>query len=58
MQHQMELLKPTYIAPNMTALTEMTILNILSYLVKLDGVDRMFAIAKQDISKQSSRYEP
>ena len=44
--------------PNMTALTEMTILNILSYLVKLDGVDRMFAIEKQDISKQSSRYEP
>ena len=44
--------------PNMTALTEITILNILSCLVKLDGVDRMFAFEKQRISKQSSRYEP
>ena len=27
-QHQMEVLNPIYMAPNMTALTKMTILNI------------------------------
>ena len=27
-QHQMEVLNPIYIAPNMTVLTKMTILNI------------------------------
>ena len=44
----MEVLNPIYMAPNMTALTKMTILNIhfaLFYLMKRDGVSRMFPLA-------------
>ena len=54
-QHQMEVLKPIYMAPNMTALTKMTkrqkfwIFN-LHCIIKRDGVDRMFPFAKRDIS--------
>ena len=59
----MELLKPTYIAPNMTALTEMTIwqkfwIFILHCLMIRDGVDRMLPFAKWDISEWVSKYEP
>ena len=55
-QYQMEALNPTYMAPNMTALTKMTKrlkfwIFILHCLVKRDGVDRMFPFAKQDISE-------
>ena len=55
----MEVLNP--MAPNMAALTKMTILNIhvaLFCLMKRDSVSRMFPFAKQDISEWSSRYEP
>ena len=47
----MEVLNPIYMAPNMTALTKMTILNIhfaFFYLMKHDGVNRMFPFAKRD----------
>ena len=56
----MEVLNPIYMAPNMTALTKMTILNIyfaLFCLMKRDGVNRMFPFAKRDISEWGSRYE-
>ena len=48
-------------APNVTALTKITILNIhfaLFCLLKRDGVNRMFSLAKRDISEWDSRYEP
>ena len=57
----MEVLKPIYMAPNMTALTKMTILNIhfaLFCLMKRGGVNRMFPLAKRDISEWDSIYEP
>ena len=57
----MEVLNPIYMAPNMTALTKMTILNIhfvLFCLMKRDGVNKMFPFAKRDISEWGSRYEP
>ena len=63
-QHQMEVLVPIYMAPNMTALTKMTKrqnfwIFILHCLMKRrDGVDRMFPFAKRDISEWGSRYEP
>ena len=55
-QHQVEVLNPIYMSPNMTALTKMTKrlkfwIFILHCLVKRDGVDRMFPFAKQDISE-------
>ena len=61
-QHQMEVLKPIYMAPNMTALTKMTKrqklwIFILHCLMKRDGVDRMLSFAKRDISEWSSKYE-
>ena len=46
-------------APNVTALTKITILNIQFALFRLmtrDGVNRMFSLAKQDISEWDSRY--
>ena len=43
----------------MTALTKMIILNIhFVFLMKRNGVDRMFPFAKRDISEWGSRYEP
>ena len=51
-QHQMEVLNSIYMAPNMTALTQMTILNIfLHCLTKRDSVDGMFPFTKRDISE-------
>ena len=47
-------------APKMTALTKIIILNIhfaLFCLMKLDGVNRLFSFAKRDISEWCSRYE-
>ena len=63
MQHQMEVLNPIYIAPNMTVLTKITIrqkfwIFILHCLMKRDSVDRMFSFAKRDISEWGSKYEP
>ena len=62
-QHQIEVLNPIFMTPNMTALTKMTKrqifwIFILHCLMKLDGVDRMFPFAKRDISEWSSKYEP
>ena len=62
-QHQMEVLKPIYMAPNMTALTKMTKrqkfwIFILHCLMKNDGVDRMFPFPESGISEWGSRYEP
>ena len=62
-QHQMEVLNPIYMSPNMTALTKVTKRQkfwvfILHCLMKRDGIDRMFPFAKQDISERGSRYEP
>ena len=57
----MEVLNQIYMAPNVTALTKITILNIhfaLFCLLKRDGVNRMFPLAKRDISEWDSRYEP
>ena len=48
-------------APNMTALTKIAILNIrfaLVCLIKRDGVNSMFPLAKRDITKWDSRHEP
>ena len=45
----------------MTALKRQTILNIhiaLFCLMKHDGVNRMFPLAKANISECDSRYEP
>ena len=62
-QHQIEVLNPIYLTPDMTALTKMTKrqklwIFILHSLMKRDGVDRMFPFAKRDISEWGSRYEP
>ena len=61
MQHQMEILNPIYMALNITVLLKMTILNIhfaLFCLMKRYGVNRMFPLAKRDISEWDLRYEP
>ena len=63
MQHQMEVMNPSYIATTMTALTKMTKIQkfwifILHCLMKRDGVDRMFPFTKRDTSEWGSRYEP
>ena len=63
MQHQMEVMNPSYIATTMTALTKMTKrqkfwIFILHCLMKRDGVDRMFPFTKRDTSEWGSRYEP
>ena len=42
-QHQMEVLNPIYMAPNMTVLTKTFILHCV---MKRDGVNRMFPFAK------------
>ena len=50
----MEVWNQIYMASNMTALTKITILNThfaLSCLMKRDGVNRMFPLAKRDISE-------
>ena len=62
-QHQMEVLNPIYLTPNMTALTKMTKrqkiwIFIFHSLMKHDGVDRIFPFAKRDISEWGSRSEP
>ena len=62
-QHQMEVLNPINMAPNITALTKMTKrqkfwIFILYCLMTSDGVDRMFLFSKRDISEWVSRYEP
>ena len=60
-QHQMKVLDQIYMAPNMTALTKIAILNIhfaLVCLIKRDGVNSMFPLAKRDITKWDSRHEP
>ena len=62
-QHQMEVLNPIYMTPNITTLTKMTKrqifwIFILHCLMKRDGVDRMFPFAKWDIIEWGSRYEP
>ena len=62
-QHQMAVLNPIYMAPNMTALTKMTKrqkfwIFIFHCLMKHDAVDRMFPFAKRDISEWGLRYEP
>ena len=60
-QRQMEVLNQIYMAPNMTLLTKITILNIhfaLFCLMKRDGVNRMFLLAKRGISEWDSRYKP
>ena len=57
-QHQMEVLNPIYMAPNMTVLTKMKIwIFILYCLMKCDGVNWMVPFAKRDINR-GSRYEP
>ena len=61
-QHQMEVLNPTYMEPNMTALTKMTKrqkswIFIFHCVMKLYGVDGMFRFAKQYICKCNLRYE-
>ena len=61
-QHQSEVLNPIYDAPNMTALKEMTKrqkfwIFILHFLMKCDGVDKMFSFAKRDTSEWGWRYE-
>ena len=57
MQDQMNVLNPIYVAPNMTALIRMTILNIYFALFCLIKRDRRFPFAKRDISEWASRYE-
>ena len=54
-QHQMEILNPIYVAPNMTVLTKMTKrlklwIFKLHCIMKRDGADRMFPFTKRDIS--------
>ena len=53
-QHQMEVLNPIYMTPNMTALTKM---KKRSCFMKGDCVDRMLPFAKQYISKWGSKYD-
>ena len=58
-QHQMEVLNPVYVVPNMTVLSKITILNIhLPCLMKRDGVGGMFPFVNRDISELCLRYEP
>ena len=58
MQHQMGVLNPIYVAPNMTVLAKMTILNIRFALSnEHDSVHRIFPVAKRDINR-GTRYEP
>ena len=53
----MQVLNPTYMAPNMTALARMTILSIhLHCLTKRDGHDMIFPFAKETLNGHS-RYE-
>ena len=52
MQHQMEVLNPIYMAPDMTVLTKMV------KRQTFDGFDRMFPFKKRDISEWDSGYEP
>ena len=48
----MEVLNPIYMAPNMTVLTKMIILDThFACLLKHDGVNGMFPFVKRDISK-------
>ena len=57
----MEILNPIYMAPNITVLLKMTILNIhfaLFCLMRHCGVNRMFPLPKRDISEWDLRYEP
>ena len=57
----MEILNPIYMAPNITVLLKMTILNIhfaLFCLMRHYGVNRMFPLPKRDISEWDLRYEP
>ena len=62
MQHQMEVLNPIYMAPNLTELTKMTKrqkfwIFISHCLMKRNGVDRMFPFKKRDISEWDSGNE-
>ena len=58
-QHQMEVLNPICITPDMTAFTKWQFwIFILHCLMKRDGDNRMFPFAKRDISKWGSKYEP
>ena len=61
-QHQMEVLNPIRMAPNMTALTKTTKrkkfwIFILHCLMKRDGVVRIFPFAKWGVNEWNSRYE-
>ena len=63
MQHQMEVLNPIYMAPNLTELTKITKrqkfwIFISHCLMKRNGVDRMFLFKKRDISEWDSGNEP
>ena len=63
MDKVIKVLNPINMAPNMKALTKMTKTQkfwifMLHCLMKSDGVDRMFAFAKRDISEWGSRFEP
>ena len=59
-QHQMEVLNPIYLTPNMTALTKMIkrlkLWIFISY--RNEYVDRMFPFSKRDINESGLRYEP
>ena len=70
-QHQMEVLNPIFLTPNMTAIKKTTkspkfIIYIYIYiyifslhtLMKSDGFDRMFPFAEGGISEWGSRYVP
>ena len=62
-KHQMEVLNPIYMTPNIAVFTKMTKrqkfwIFIFHCLMKRDGIDRMFSFAKRDISEWGSRYEP
>ena len=61
-QHQMEVLNPIRMAPNMTGLTKTTKrkkfwIFILHCLMKRDGVVRIFPFAKWGVNEWNSRYE-
>ena len=63
-QHQMDVLNPVYVAPNMIVLTKMTKrqkfwIFISHCLMKRECVDRMLPFPKEDVSEWylvSSRY--
>ena len=58
-QHQMEVMNPIYMAPHMTTLTKMTILNIHFTLfcpMKGDGGNRKFTFGKRAISEWGSSW--